>query len=1219
MFATIHFFDWYDRPKQVTSGSYSVRIRSLIVLILSYFLSLATVRAGVENVRFERLSIQDGLSQSVITSIYQDSKGFMWFGTQDGLNRYNGYDFEIFRNIPDDSTSLSENQIPSLLTQQINQNAIVEDRNGDLWIATFNGVNRFNYEDGTFTRFEYDPNDSNGIGGPLVGAVVPDTTAGLWLVTIAQPYGVPCVYDLNANEMSRFRAPDSSRQTFTLNVNENYSFALDLDGFGFFSSNRRGLFKLDKRTGSVTRFTYDPEQAGGLPDSSATNLLIDSTGMLWVGFRNGSFIRMNPATEEIDSFFPHAHNWPDTVVNGFFEDSRHHIWILTRDGLLRFNRDHDELTRFVHDPANPNSMISNNVLWMFEDHTGSLWIRSQQGGITRFNPASEKFQRYLHTADNPGQWPIRQMFEDSRGDLWVLLFRNGILRYDRINDNFIHFVSNLDDPQTLGNDDIRGIYEDRSGTIWLTCFGAGLSTYHPTRNKFHHIARQPRLENTLSDNIVWSFYEDEPGTIWIGTNNGLNRYSFTEQHFQRFYNDPNDAHSLPHNGVRAFCTDQFGIFWVGTFNGLGRFNQKTQDFTVYRPAPGDSTSLVGPSVSALFKDSDDVFWIGTNNGLSRYRPESNTFLNFQNDPTDHTSLGGNNILKIIEDDAGNLWLASAGGGLSKMDRTTQTFSVYRHLPSDPQSLPSDNVQTVLQDREGRLWVGTWSGLARFYPETETFSSYTTKDGLPNDAVYGIVEDDNGQLWLSTNNGLSRFDPASQTFRNYFVDDGLQSNEFNQCAYYKDREGRLYFGGIGGFNYFFTDEIRGNDYEPPVVLTDVKIFEQSTRFDRSLNDLEQLSLTYRENFFAFEFAALDYSNPSKNQYAYRLVGFDDDWRYCGTRRFVNYTNLPGGDYIFQVKGSNSDGYWSETPYSINLTIIPPFWKTTWFYILEVFSVIGLVIGILIFQRRRYHYKMEFQRKTGEMNLARKVQLSMLPHQSINNDQVEITGKIITATEVGGDYYDFTEMQPYTITATGEKRSTRYAISIGDATGHGVAAGLFVGMIKMTSIYALQVFRENSTLKDLVQDLNFAMRRSHSQRSNMGMCYCISILDMNTKTMQLSSAGMPYPYHFRRETRELVPMIMKCPPLGFLKRIDAQDRSIKLQSGDVVLFLSDGFEERFNPVDETWGDENLERALLEICLREEAPNEIINALIAECDAFAQGRETLDDMTMVVVQIK
>jgi signal transduction histidine kinase len=397
---------------------------------------------------------------------------------------------------------------------------------------------------------------------------------------------------------------------------------------------------------------------------------------------------------------------------------------------------------------------------------------------------------------------------------------------------------------------------------------------------------------------------------------------------------------LSDNEIRTILEDRNSTLWIGTERGgLNRFVSGTETFVHYQHNAANPSSLSDDSVFSIFEDHLGRLWIGTaNGGLNRLDQASGTFTRYQHDANDPLSLSDNNVRAIYEDRTGVLWIGTLGGGINLWGDSANHFTIYRHDPNNPSSLSNDMVTCFLEAQEGTIWIGTFGGgLNRFDRSTQSFTHYTEKDGLPDDTVYGILEDADGSLWLSTNKGLSKFDPRARTFRNYDISDGLQGNQFNPGAYFQSRKGEMFFGGTEGLNTFFPTQVKDNPISPQVVITAFKKYNQIVQTDLTSN--ETIQLPYSDNFISFEFAALDYNAPERNQYAYKLEGVDKDWVLAGTRHYASYTNLRGGNYIFRVKGSNNDGVWNEEGTALRISITPPFWETWWFI-----GLIGLTLAM-----------------------------------------------------------------------------------------------------------------------------------------------------------------------------------------------------------------------------------------------------------------------------------
>jgi signal transduction histidine kinase/ligand-binding sensor domain-containing protein len=627
-------------------------------------------------------------------------------------------------------------------------------------------------------------------------------------------------------------------------------------------------------------------------------------------------------------------------------------------GLNRFDPTKKKFARFVHDPKNPYSLSQNDVRAIYQDATGALWVGTL-GGLNKL-PSTSSGQT------NSGE--INSINEKAA--------------------QFIHFVNDANDPHSLSFDRILSIYESPAapGTLWIGTWGGGLNKFDRDQEKFAHVANDPMNPNSLSNNGIWAIYEDSSSSLlWIGTDGGgLNRYDPAQDKFTHFVHDPKNSKSLSHDAVWAIHKSRDNTLWIGTDGGLDKLeapgtafkklDATTAQFSHYVHDPDNPNSLSSNRVRCLYEDFRRAeLWIGTRDGLNRLNRPSGKITRFVNEPNNPHSLSHNHIWSLYADHTGALWIGTSGGGLNRFDHATEQFTRYVHDPSNAHSLSHNRIFSIYEDsRHGgsTLWIGTdGGGLNQFDRATERFTHYTEKDGLPNNVIYGILAEENGQLWLSTNKGLSRFDPQTKSFRNFDSNDGLQSNEFNQGACHKSAVpgGRMFFGGINGLNAFYPDHVKDNPHPPPVVITAFKIFDKAIKLDRAPDNLETLALSYRDNFFSFEFAALHYANPLKNQYAYRLEGFDRDWIYCGARRYASYTNLDPGNYVFRVKGANNDGVWNETGTAIAITIAPPWWRTRWAYALYALALLAGIFATDRLQRRRVIQKERARAEIREAEL------------------------------------------------------------------------------------------------------------------------------------------------------------------------------------------------------------------------------------------------------------
>ncbi|MBX7218610.1 MAG: protein kinase [Blastocatellia bacterium] len=814
------------------------------------------VWAQPQEARFTRFSIESGLSQSVINCILQDRDGYIWVGTEDGLNRFDGRGFTIFRHQVTNPNSLSNSFIW----------ALCEDRKGDLWVGTDYGLNRFDRGTGQFIRYLNDPANPASLSANIIRYLYEDRQGQMWVGTSGG-----------------------------------------------------GLNRMDPATGRCTRYQHDPQNQHTLGANYVSVVYEDKAGAFWVGTPGfGGMSRLNP-------------------VSGYCQ-------------------------RFQHNPQDPTSLGDDWVRTMCEDHLGNFWVGTHNGGLNLMDRATGRFTRFLNDPNHPASLShndVQTLFEDRQGRLWVGTYNGGLDRLDRQTGGFTHFRHHPNHADTLSNNSIRAIYEDQGGILWIGT-ASGLNQLDPTPQKFTSYQHDPGDPNSLSHDAVRALYGDREGKVWIGTvDGGLNRLDPQTGDFIRYHHDPKDPASLSADWVSAICETKDGALWVGTRSGgLNRLDRRTGRFTCYQRDPEKPNSLSWNNICALYEDRTGSLWIGTVSGeLNRFDPQTGLFSKYISTPKNPVTISSSTTWTILEDRAGNLWLGTYDG-LNRLDPQTGRCFRYLHDPQDPASLSHNNVSFLHEDRTGVLWIGTYGGgLNRMDPVTGKFAAYTTKNGLPNDAIHGILEDQAGHLWLSTNYGICRFNPQTGTCQNFDVSDGLQSNEFDVGSCFQTAQGEMYFGGTGGFTRFHPSAIKGsNTFVPPVVISAFYKFDKKVE---SFNGKKLDPLPYSDNFVTFEFAALNYIHPEKNTYAYRLVGVDRDWIYCGTRRAASYTDLAPGTYLFQVKGSNNDGVWNETGAAVRLVITPPPWRTWWAYLLYSLTGISLLAGAFYFQAQQVRAQTQLQ--------------------------------------------------------------------------------------------------------------------------------------------------------------------------------------------------------------------------------------------------------------------
>lgn len=822
-----------------------IALVNLVFVLLCHVPTLAQIN----DIRFDRLTIDDGLSQNTVMSIMQDEQGFIWIATQDGLNRFDGYEFITYTNNLKDPNTLLHNYTTEVLGYDQNR----------LLVSTIVGLDLFDIKNDTFTHFRGGSRPNQLVSGDVNGLFI-DSSGTIWVGT--------------AN----------------------------------------GLDKIDSLGGAVEHFRHSDADPSSLSNNSVTTI---------------------------------------------FEDHEKNIWIGTKQGLNKYNRQSKTFKTYYY--ANTSNALSDNrITAIYEDKKNRLWVGTAQG-LNLYQPQLDGFELFQTGALGRGisdTW-ITAVYQDSRDNLWVGT-RNGLNKITENNGQFVvaGYKKDEGDLNSLSNNWITVIFEDRSNVLWFGTYFGGLNKFDLHTSKFKTLSYKKNNPQSLSSDIVRAIVKDSEGNVWIGANPGLNKLDRKAGKVTRFFSSTDKGNSLYGEIVRSLCFDNDGVLWIGTSDGgLCQYNPKTDRFRRVKHDPQDPYSFKGNDVRLLFKDSDGVMWIGTNGeGLYQYEKETGRFINYRPDSANSNSISSSVVNYAMDEDKdGNLWIGT-WDGLNMFNKKTGQWRCYSHSMKNPESLSDNYVKSVLVDHNNTVWAATAGrGLNKLVDkEKGTFKRYSVNEGLANNHTYGVLESNDHHLWVSTNKGLSRFNPVAETFRNYDSNDGLQGNEFNTGSFYRAPDGELFFGGINGLNYFRPEMIVDNEALPLVAITKFLLFNKEVRLrdsssglylDKHIQFEDSIKLDYTQNSVSFEFAALHFSNPSKNQYAYMLEGFDKEWIYTkGNLRFASYTNIPPGEYVFKVKAANNDGVWQEQPAQLALIITPPYWQTWWFKLLAGAALVALVIGV-----------------------------------------------------------------------------------------------------------------------------------------------------------------------------------------------------------------------------------------------------------------------------------
>ncbi len=850
-----------------------------------------------QEMAFHHLKVEDGLSQSTVYCILQDKNGFIWIGTGDGLNRYDGTGFKHYKPAPGDTSGLPSSVIVSLF----------EDSAGFLWMGTNGGgLCRMNPFTGEFKTYRHDPADTGSISSNRV-------------------------YDMIHLRGSKFLVA-----TFNGGVNV-----------------------FDYRTEKFSVLTSSRSKQGLTRHSNVSRMLRTSDGT---------------------------------------------IWIASREGLHFINPETRETGIFLNDPENPHSLPENRVQCLFEDSRNRLWIGTFDRGICYFDKNKNQFIRIREQEklQASGISFINCFYEDHEGRLWIGTNGNGILLLDTATWRISHLENEPANNLSLSSNQILCFYRDRGGLLWIGNNGSGLDLY---TKPFDYFTRCNGLFNPGTGNKnVYSVFEDNRHGLWYGTNGGgLHFQDGENQKVIRYVNVPGRKNSLSDNSVWCLSADGQQRLWVGTNGGgLNIFDRTNNQFTVFNTDFSNKQNISGGTVLKIFHDHLNHLWIGSQiGGAFEYDTGLKLLRRYQVDEPDTNGMGSNTVFAIHEDAGHRMYFGTGGGGLTVFDRKTNRFQTYKTKHGQQAAISHNDVLCIQEDGNGTLWLGTnGGGLNAFDKRSGRFLNYTDRDGLPNNVVYALEMDGGGNLWLSTNNGICKFSPPvrldftnrqaesnrPRSVKNYSTRDGLSSNEFNLGASFRNQAGWMYFGNTNGITAFHPDSIRENTYRPPVVLIGFKVFEKPYPLDSSITGKRKIILRYSQNFFSFEFSALNYLFPDKNTYSYRMENFDPDWNDIGNRHYASYTNLDPGEYVFRVRAANNDGIWSDKMASVSIIITPPFWKTGWFKGAMFLLAAGISLGgfkLRVRQiRREEKKKTEFRVALAEVEM-KALRAQMNPHFIFNS--------------------------------------------------------------------------------------------------------------------------------------------------------------------------------------------------------------------------------------------
>ncbi|QIA09029.1 ligand-binding sensor domain-containing protein [Draconibacterium halophilum] len=872
----------------------------VILLVILFSGSLTnTANCQPTNLQFRYLTTDEGLSSSLVISFLQDHNGYMWIGTYNGLNRYDGKRIKVYNNDISDPNSL----------QCDNVRVIFQDNNNDLFIGTNCGLSYYDPYNDNFINFMTDESS------PLYGMGV-------------------SVYGIDSSD----------------------------DGYLWLATDA-GLIHFNPTTQAITTYTNDPDNPQSLPDN---------------------------------------------LVQDVFTDSKNRTWVSLKGGLALFN--HETKTfKLITNGANPKNINSENTfLEITEDQQGNVWFASFDGLFCLENSSSENDNLicYRHHPDDPNSISashLTSLYNDSQNNLWIGAENDGLYRFNREEKNFLHYSSDDYNPKSLNNISIQAINVDNSGNLWVGTFGGGVNISPKNSDAILHYKNIKGAKQSLSNNVVSTIYEDSKNRMWIGTDGGgLNLFNKRTKRFTRF-NESNSGFSS--NVILSIKEDKNQRLWLGTWNGgIIKFDPDKGNSAIYSIK---NSKIPDNSIFSIVMGENNDLWLGSfRAGLIHFDIEKNEFHSYNQS---NSAIVGEYISVIRKYKQDKLILGTTNG-FSIFSTKNKTFTNYPFEQGDPNCISHNSVHDIVVENDTSIWIGTQSGLNRFNPESKVIKKYFEKDGLPNNVIRGLVLGNDGILWVTTAAGVCKFDcnnkeNSNNKYETFTKDDGLQGNEFYFKSTLLAENGKLYLGGMNGFNVISPDRIMQNTNIPEVTITEFEIFNKpvvpntpGSPLKKIISETEKITLNHHQSVLTFSFAAMDFTTPQKNQYAYKLEDFDKNWTYSGNRSKVTYTNLDPGDYLLKVKGTNNNGVWNEKATILEIEILPPWWLTIWFKLIVLLFGISLIVTFFYLRtatlrKQKRQLAQEVRERTYDLKEKNRLLIKKSDELIKTNDQLTENQKII----------------------------------------------------------------------------------------------------------------------------------------------------------------------------------------------------------------------------------
>lgn len=785
---------------------------------------------------------------------------------------------------------------------------IEQDAQGFMWFGTKYGLNRFDGHE--FKSYQFDKKNSKSIGNNFIRKIFK--------------------YDA---------------QTFWIGTDE-------------------GIYIFDLKTETFKLFAL-------IGEKFINDIFRDSQQNIWIATKANGAYKYQTKIRHIDNYV-HQNNYSSlssNEISKIVEGENGNIWIGTYGkGIDVLNLNNNTIKNY-HSNNKTGSLSNNFILSLHKDLDNNIWVGTMSGGLNFFDHQTKSFKLYAKEDDSGiSDNIIRDIYQYDANEIYFAT-EKGLNVFDTKKQTFKSYQSRNDDLYSISDDAVYTVFRDREGGFWIGTFFGGLNYYNEKFSNLEYYYPSG-AENSLVGNAVSSFLKTGDHHLWVGTEDaGLNLFNTQDKTFKRYPFAPNQE-KLSYHNIHSLYQDKFKNIWIGMYTGgLNILNPQTGKIKRYISNPQNNHSLSDNSVYSIDEDREGRIWVSTISGLNLYNPKTDDFTRIQDKYLTKTC-----IYQVYQDRNKKLWIATYDNGLIKMDSTGKTTRFI--MDTSNNSITSNKVISILDDDEGNLWLGTdGGGLNVFNIKNEKFIDSNEKFGIASDVIYGVIKQNSNFFWLSTNKGIYEVDLTTKTSRNFNKWDNLQSQQYNYKAFFKDDNGKIYFGGIKGFNAFSPSTIKHSTQKAPIVFTNFQIFNKDLRIadgssplDQSINFTKKLTLNHNQSVISIEYAQLSFIAPNKAQYAFKMDGFDKDWNRVGTQQKATYTNLPAGNYKFLVTELNSMDKPYDHPYTLEITILPPFYKTkTAYFLYLIFLVAGIYLLIKLFlekAKRRNEIKLERLKNINE---------------------------------------------------------------------------------------------------------------------------------------------------------------------------------------------------------------------------------------------------------------